>query len=109
MAGLAGAPLPSAGDVCIHRVVRALGESVREIFVTDLADLRASVAGRERLRAGVEKGKPRHHQSEHNRAKHYWVCSASTANCAPAAWHTEQLSPNESVFARKWADSTLET
>ena len=39
----------------------------------------------------------------------YWACTASTANCAPAAWHTLQLSPNASVFARKWAASALET
>ena len=59
---------------------------------------------------------PPHHQQDQDEtsavvdvipAPHYCVCTASTANCAPVAWHTVQLSPNESVFARKCASLGL--
>ena len=101
----------------IHAWMRALGKPVVDVFVTDLAGFRAGVAGRKRW-----SGRPRRSSSDQldrirptaiascaSIATDYCACTASTANCAPAAWQTVQLSPSESVLARKCDASGLET
>jgi hypothetical protein len=46
--GLAGASLKSTFSIHVHGMVGALGEPVVDVFVTDLANVRSSVAGRKR-------------------------------------------------------------
>ena len=48
MAGLASATLPSFLGVELQVVMRILGETVRNVFMTDLAGVRTRVAGRKR-------------------------------------------------------------
>jgi hypothetical protein len=114
--GLTLATYPSPLGVDSQRVMWVLGQTVIDAFVTNLAGIHSRVAGRKRLSACPERRNRQEETEQHCLPlRHFWisgtygVCSASTANCAPAEWQTLQLSPNESVFARKCEASSFET
>ena len=113
VAGFAGFGFPAAAFLGIDQLVRILLEGVVDVFVARLAGFRADVGRRGERRSGAaRRGRSlsprRPAKQDRVQRRGYWACTASTANCAPAAWHTAQLSPRAaSVFATKWAASRL--
>ena len=73
--GLARPALPSSLGVRIDGAMRARGEPVIDILVTDLASLRTGVARRKRLSACVGRGNRRHRQTERHCEPSRHVCA----------------------------------